>query len=421
MNSSALTLPGDRLVDYFVVVGLADGDGDGEGDEVDAAGQDADSDARHDAGEVDAREGAHAVPAADAGADADAPAQHGNHEHGHHLDDAAAAAAAREKEDGAAPAAEMAGASAADAASAASATTTTATAAEAVAETGKQMQSGTARPQHRKRQQQTREVRSPGPLYDVASANLSTPSGKAHPFKTAFTPTLLDRYPLSDHADAALPPGVASFCFPMGIRLRRPRPPDEPLPTFFVFMATGACRRVCTRSPAPARNGGECLRRFHCRLLGHSLPLAHGSHTPFVIWVKLHASSHSATPTSRACVRAGGKGEHVFGHVLTFYEKTTPRQQEYFDTDIGAAASGGAPFFTPKCFCILSRWNFPGFRTFLTELYRVSISPNALPLERIICNFCAEVPLPPAGVVEVQYRCARACFPARQCRFDATF
>ena len=52
--------------------------------------------------------------------------------------------------------------------------------------------------------------------------------------------------------------------------------------------------------------------------------------------------------------------------------------------------------------CILSRWNFPGFREFLTNLYRLSLSPGPLPLERIIGNFCCEVPLPPAGRVEVQ-------------------
>ncbi|RYY38628.1 hypothetical protein EON62_00310, partial [archaeon] len=59
--------------------------------------------------------------------------------------------------------------------------------------------------------------------------------------------------------------------------------------------------------------------------------------------------------------------------------------------------------FVPKCFCILSRWNFSAFRELLTELYRISLSPSPLPLERFITNFASEVPLPPAGKLEVQY------------------
>jgi hypothetical protein len=38
--------------------------------------------------------------------------------------------------------------------------------------------------------------------------------------------------------------------------------------------------------------------------------------------------------------------------------------------------------------CLLSSHNFlNGFRQFLTELYRQSLSPGTIPLERIICNF----------------------------------
>jgi hypothetical protein len=169
----------------------------------------------------------------------------------------------------------------------------------------------------------------------------ATPSGLPHPFKTEFGATVLDRYPLDDHADTPFPTGVSNFCFPLGVRLRRPTPPDEPLPTFFTFIATG------------------------------------------------------------------GRGESVFGHVLTFWERMSASQLACFDNELGAASSGGGDFFAPKAFCLISRWDFcVEFRTILTELYRTSVSPSPVPLERYISNISAEIALPPAGRLEVIYQIA---------------
>ena len=49
------------------------------------------------------------------------------------------------------------------------------------------------------------------------------------------------------------------------------------------------------------------------------------------------------------------------------------------------------PFFVPKCITLLSRWSFPAFRTLLTEMYRLTLSPQPLPLERLVVNVCKEV------------------------------
>jgi len=57
----------------------------------------------------------------------------------------------------------------------------------------------------------------------------------------------------------------------------------------------------------------------------------------------------------------------------------------------------------PKVFLLLSRWNFPAFRTALRELYRLSLSPQRAPLEAVITNLCCEVVLPPCGLVDVKY------------------
>lgn len=40
----------------------------------------------------------------------------------------------------------------------------------------------------------------------------ATPSGKPHPFKTEFGATVLDRYPLEDHADTPFPTGTTEEC-----------------------------------------------------------------------------------------------------------------------------------------------------------------------------------------------------------------
>lgn len=62
------------------------------------------------------------------------------------------------------------------------------------------------------------------------------------------------------------------------------------------------------------------------------------------------------------------------------------------------------PYYITKAFCIIS--HYPMFRTFksiLTQLYRISLSPGHIPIERYISNFCLELPLPPRGRIQVQY------------------
>jgi pentatricopeptide repeat protein len=44
------------------------------------------------------------------------------------------------------------------------------------------------------------------------------------------------------------------------------------------------------------------------------------------------------------------------------------------------------------------------YRTVLTEWFRMTITPESLPIERIISNFMLEVPLPPKGRLKVHYR-----------------
>jgi hypothetical protein len=66
------------------------------------------------------------------------------------------------------------------------------------------------------------------------------PRGQPLPLRTEFAPVVLDRLPRTDHTDSPFPGGLAAFCLPYGVRLRRPVPPAEPLPSFFTFVVTGA-------------------------------------------------------------------------------------------------------------------------------------------------------------------------------------
>lgn len=103
-------------------------------------------------------------------------------------------------------------------------------------------------------------------------------------------------------------------------------------------------------------------------------------------------------------VITGADGAHSYGHCLTFYERITKSQYAQLDlTSTEVASRVGQEFFLPKAFFIISRWNFPQFRTFLTALYQLSLTPVTIPLERVVINFVAETPAPPAGKVVVQY------------------
>ena len=188
-------------------------------------------------------------------------------------------------------------------------------------------------------------------IEDESRGGVSPGAVRYAPEDTAFKGSVLSRYPVElEFDDTPFPQGIVLFCFPNGIRLLKPPPVGDPLPTFFTFVATGTA------------------------------------------------------------------GSQLYGHCLTFYEPITPQQLECVDTRNGtpivesppsasAAKSKPArpPYFAPKCLVIMSHWCFPEFRDVLTELYRLSLSESAVPLERIVCNFMSEVPLPPAGKVAVQY------------------
>ncbi|XP_075996896.1 C-myc promoter-binding protein [Genypterus blacodes] len=153
----------------------------------------------------------------------------------------------------------------------------------------------------------------------------------------AYKAGLLCRYPEEDYESFPLPESVPMFCLPMG--------------------ATIECWPAHTK---------------------HSLPVF----STFVL--------------------TGASGEKVYGAAIQFYEfypeeNLTERQRSQLGlpgADTGP--DGDRSVYSNKSICLLSHWPFfQSFRSFLTFLYRYSISgPHALPLEKHISHFMQSVPFP---------------------------
>jgi DENN domain-containing protein 5 len=162
------------------------------------------------------------------------------------------------------------------------------------------------------------------------------------PLRMLYTPQILDRYPTEDRTDIILPTGLTLFSLPDGMRLFiKPK-----APTFFSFVQTS------------------------------------------------------------------DTGAQLIGCCLTFYEELNREQRKSLhdlidrahEGDMSSSAIIDLKLYIPRCICLLSRFPFiASFKKFLCYLYRLSLSPCSLPIERVICNFVDDVPAPPPGKVEVSY------------------
>ncbi|XP_058244567.1 C-myc promoter-binding protein isoform X1 [Hemibagrus wyckioides] len=153
----------------------------------------------------------------------------------------------------------------------------------------------------------------------------------------AFKAGLLSRYPEEDYESFPLPESVPLFCLPMGASIECwPSQTKYSLPVFSTFVLTGA------------------------------------------------------------------SGEKVYGAAIQFYEvypeeRLTDRQRAQLGLQAnGLRAEDSMTVHTNKSICLLSHWPFfDAFRTYLTFLYRYSISgPHTLPIEKHISHFMHKVPFP---------------------------
>jgi pentatricopeptide repeat protein len=97
-------------------------------------------------------------------------------------------------------------------------------------------------------------------------------------------------------------------------------------------------------------------------------------------------------------VATGGSGKQMYGTCLTLWEPSSLIMEESDGIEVEREVH------LPKCLVILSTYPYlVAFREFLTQLNRLTKSGEmALPVERYIANFCAEIPAPPPGSFEVQ-------------------
>ena len=159
-----------------------------------------------------------------------------------------------------------------------------------------------------------------------------------NPLEARYVTQCLDRYPLEDHEDVAFPSGIGLFCLPCGLTLT-------------------------TTMQMP---------RYSC------------------------------------FVHTDGLGRHLYGHSLTIWEPLRERQRRQIEAmmaarGLAAELAEAGELLAPKCLVVMSFWpHHVAYREWLKQLYRMSLSPAPLPIERYICNFMDEVPLPPPGRIVVQ-------------------
>lgn len=179
---------------------------------------------------------------------------------------------------------------------------------------------------------------------------------------TPLQPEVLDKYPFFDYEDGntAELEGLIPCAFPLGCKLAgaggSAQDPLQCMPTFFSFRANTM------------------------DIYGHV----------FVFWEDVpKALAEHVVGLVRA--KGGGQAQPGGGEV----EEEGPPPEADTTPPAGVQA--------PKAFMLLSRWNFPAFKRVLRELYRLSLSPQPVPMEALITNLCCEVVLPPCGMVDVAY------------------
>eukprot|EP01038_Epipyxis_sp_PR26KG_P004270 gene4270-6049_t len=151
-------------------------------------------------------------------------------------------------------------------------------------------------------------------------------------------------------------------------------------------------------------------------------------------YIPRSTSKRGLSPIFHSFVNTFEDGSHVLGCCLTFYEQINQLQYEQLlnitlsimsnSSDSTSNIDNGNnrhksnstnkphPFsvppmeeiYVPKCLCIFSSWLFvTSFKKFLVSLYKVSISPSIIPIERFICNIIDDVPAPPPGRVDINF------------------
>lgn len=258
------------------------------------------------------------------------------------------------------------------------------------------------------------------------------------PMNIAFEVDVVDQFPRAELQDMPVPPGIALFCIPEGVRFS-----EKPgIPKFHSFATTaengqrlyGFCLQFYEQVQTHELRAAAEIARLNGirnrqkkkerRSLGNpnleldpSLFSAAeflakstngGVQSPISLTSERNGSRNSVEKmnNSRRSFKSSTEWHEVPSLSLSDSIKAD-RLQEDFRVNSLATLAGGeskATIYAPKSICILSKWMFmTQFREFLTNLYRRSLTPSELPLERYICNLVNEIPIPPIGRIRVQF------------------
>lgn len=200
-------------------------------------------------------------------------------------------------------------------------------------------------------------------------------------------PDVVDLLP----SNASLPDELSKFCFPDDVFLY-----EEPLPpkTFDIVLT-----------------GTLCFSLRYRRSVSRSTQLT----------VLIAALCDVSTPLDI-------KGERLYGSCLHFYEEKDPMDVLALIASVQRGKSASLPSwislrdiqqhktrwkcFVPKCICVLSSHPlFETFRTFVTQIYRLSLSaPSTSVMEAFVFHLLAQIALPASNLVQTSFRLLdRAC------------
>ena len=121
----------------------------------------------------------------------------------------------------------------------------------------------------------------------------------------------------------------------------------------------------------------------------------------FIFPLGMRLSSEELPPQIVTFVLTDVSRVKIYGTALVFSELLDPEDL----SGLLGQPSALPPWpivYAPKALVLLGHYPFFGaFSTALRELYHASLSASPVPLERYVCNFTLETPLPPLGRTEV--------------------
>jgi len=210
-----------------------------------------------------------------------------------------------------------------------------------------------------------------------------------------FEADVLDRYPQQDSKAFPFPEGLPLFCVPKGgLSLRK----SPSIPFIYYF--------GCTMSDG-ARLYGSCLsfqeELSSAQVRGLMRRMEFETHHDSYhkdVWlghVDDYPENKALNPTVLQSVK--GLNPNTVPHEVLVQVRQALNDPKAKDSQKWTIPA----LWTSHCICLLSHFPFLNqYRSFLTELYRLTLTPCQIPIEHLIATLVDDTPLPPPGKYAVQ-------------------